>query len=123
MELKVNVTYQKVEKLTTNFETLNEEDVINKTYLHEQLFKKMSHLSKIEKQINEFKSRNRKLSEKVSIERALKTTVQILYDTGLFDNCVNADEVSKKCVLFNKVNERRRSDLEEGNDVIQWFYS
>ena len=54
--------------------------------------------------------RNDKQSEEVSIEKTVETTIQILYDKGLFDNCDNADEV----------NERRRPDLEEvyEDDVV-----
>ena len=45
----------------------------------------------------------------------MKTTTQILYDKGLFDNYDNADEVLKNYLPI-KVNERRRPDLEELKD-------
>ena len=74
------------------------------------------HLSKIEKYYNEFKLQNNKQSvEEVLIQRAVKTTIQILYDKGLFDNYANADNVSED-FLFST---RRRADLEEIKDDIQ----
>ena len=45
----------------------------------------------------------------------MKTTIQILYDNGLFDNFQNADKVLQD-FLFTT---RCRSDLDEVNDVIQ----
>ena len=52
--------------------------------------------------------------EEVLIQRAVKTTIQILYDKGLFDNYDNADEVIKD-FLFT----RRPPDLEES----KWYHS
>ena len=49
------------------------------------------------------------------------TTVQILYDKGLFKKADNADEVLKDYLLM-KVDEGRRPDVKELNDdnnVIQ----
>ena len=48
----------------------------------------------------------------ILIQRAVKTTIQILYDKGLFDNFQNAQEVLKD-FLFTT---RRRPDLEKVND-------
>ena len=50
----------------------------------------------------------------------MKTTIQILYDKGLFDNSNKADEVLKEYLLIEE-NERRRPDLGKINDdnVIQ----
>ena len=62
---------------------------------------------------------NDKSSEEVSIERTVKTTMQILYGQGLFDNYDNMDEVLKDYILIDEVNERRRLDLDSLNDVIQ----
>ena len=45
----------------------------------------------------------------------MKTTIQILYDKGLFDNYANADEVLEDFLLTT----RCRADLEEVNDGIQ----
>ena len=74
------------------------------------------HLSKSEKDFNEFKLQYNKQSvEEILIQRAVKTTIQILYDKGLFDNFQNAEEVLKD-FLFTT---RRRPDLEKVNDDVQ----
>ena len=68
------------------------------------------HLSKLEKDFNEFKLQYNKQSvEEILIQRAVKTTIQIPYDRGLFDNFQNAEEVLKD-FLFTT---RRRPDLED----------
>ena len=71
----------------------------------------------MEKDYNEFKSHYNKQSvEEILIQRAVKTTIQILYDKGLFDNYANADKVLGD-FLFTT---RRRQDLsEQVNDDIQ----
>ena len=52
------------------------------------------HLSKLEKDFNEYKLQyNKQNVEEILIQRAVKTTIQILYDRGLFDNFTNADKV------------------------------
>ena len=107
-------------KKTTIFEAVDDEDVINKGYLDSKLLKKDGHLSKLEKDNNEFKLQYNKQSvEDNSIQRAVETTIQILYDKGLFDNYANADKVLQD-VLFTT---RRRRDLEEVNDNVQGFCS
>ena len=75
------------------------------------------HISYIEKDYNEFKLQyNKQNVEDILIQRAVKTTIQILYDKGLFDNYANADKVLED-FLFTT---RRRIDLsEEVNDVVQ----
>ena len=55
LKLKVYDTYKKDEKLTTNFEAVDDKDVINKGYLDDKLLKINGHLSKLEKDYNEFK--------------------------------------------------------------------
>ena len=113
LKLEVLDTYKKDEKLTTNFEPINNEDVINKTYLDSKLVKTDGHLSKLEKDYNEFKKQYNKQSvEEILIQRAVKTMIQILYDKGLFDNFQNADKVLED-FLFTT---RRRVDLEKVND-------
>ena len=113
LKLEVYDTYKKDEKLTTNFEPVDNEDVINKGYLDEKLLKINGHLTKLEKDFNEFKSQYNKQSvEEILIQRAVKTTIQILYDRGLFDNFQNAEEVLKD-FLFTT---RRRPDLEKAKD-------
>ena len=83
LKLEVHDTYKKDEKLTTNFEPVDNEDVINKGYLDENLIKINGHLSNLEKDYNEFKLQYNKQSvEEILIQRAVKTTIQILYDKG-----------------------------------------
>ena len=55
LKLEVQDTYEKDEKITTNFEPVDDSDVINKGYLDEKLLKINGHLSKLEKDYNEFK--------------------------------------------------------------------
>ena len=100
LKLEVLDTYKKDEKLTTNFEPIDNSDVINKGYLDEKLLKINAHLTKLEKDFNEFKLQYNKQSvEDILIQRAVKTTIQILYDRGLFDNFQNAEEVLKDFYL------------------------
>ena len=68
--------------------------------------------------------RNNKLSEENFFGRAVKTTNQIPYEKGLFDNYIEAYELLIDCLLI-RVNERRRPDLEELNDdkVIERHFS
>ena len=110
LKLEVHDTYKKDEKITTNFEAVDDSDVINKGYLDSNLLKIDGHLSKSEKDFNEFKLQYNKQSvEDILIQRAVKTTIQILYDKGLFDNYANADKVLED-FLFTT---RRRWDLSE----------
>ena len=116
LKLEVHDTYKKDEKITTNFKPVDNEDVINKGYLGEKLVKIDGHLSKLEKDFNEFKLQYNKQSvEEILVQRAVKTTIQILYDRGLFDNFQNAEEVLKDFLFVT----RRRGDLEKVNDVVQ----
>ena len=110
LKLEVHDTYKKDEKLTTNFEPVDNSDVINKAHLDDKLLKINGYLSKLEKDFNEFKLQYNKHSvEEILIERAVKTTIQILYDKGLLDNYANADKVLED-FLFTT---RRRGDLED----------
>ena len=110
LKLEVHDTYKKDEKITTNFEPVNDEDVMNKSFLDEKLLKINGHLSKLEKDYNEFKLQYNKQSvEEILVQRAVKTTIQILYDKGLFDNFQNAEEVLKDFLFVT----RRRGDLSE----------
>ena len=45
LKLGVHDTYEKDEKITTKFEPVNDEDVINKAYLDEKLKKIDGHIS------------------------------------------------------------------------------
>ena len=117
LKLEVHDNYKKDEKLTTNFEPTDNSDVINKGYLVSNLLKIDGHLSKLEKDYNEFKLRyNKQNVEDILIQRAVKTTIQILYDKGLFDKFQIADKVLEDS-LFTI---RRRGDLSnQVNDDIQ----
>ena len=117
LKLELYDTYKKDEKIKTNFEPIDNSDVINKGYQDEKLLKTNGHLSKLEKDYNEFKLQyNKQNVEDILIQRAVKTTIQILYDKGLFDNYANADKVLED-FLFTR---RRRGDLsEQVNDDIQ----
>ena len=109
-KLEVHDTHKKDEKLTTNFEPVDNEDVINKGYLDEKLLKKDGHLSKLEKDYNEYKLQYNKQSvEEIFVQRAVNTTIQILYDKGLFDNYANADKVLEDFSFTS----RRRGDLSD----------
>ena len=110
MKLQVLDAYEKDEKNTTKFEAVNDEDVIDKDYLNEKLSKIEGHLSFLEKKYNEFKLQNNKQSvEELSIQRVVRTTIEILYDKGLFDIYANADKVLEEFLFVT----RRRGDLEE----------
>ena len=94
LKLEVHDTYKKDEKLTTNFQPVDDSDVINLGYLNEKLSKIQGQISHFQKEYNEFKLEYNKQSvEDILIQRAVKTTIQILYDKGLFDNYANADKV------------------------------
>ena len=112
LKLEVYDSYKKDEKITTDFEAVDDKDVINKAHLDEKLLKIDGHLSKLEKDYNEFKLHYNKQSvEEILVQRAIRTTIQILYDKGLFDNYANADKVLED-FLFTT---RRRGDLSEEN--------
>ena len=112
LKLEVHDTYKKDEKLTTDFEPVDNEDVINKGYLDSKLLKIDGHLSKLEKDFNEFKLQYNKQSvEDILVQRAVKTTIQILYDKGLFDHYTNSDKVLEDFLFTTK----RRGDLSEDN--------
>ena len=109
-KLEVHDTYKIDGKITTNFKAVDDEDVINKAYIDEKLKKIDGHISYLGKHYNEFKLQyNRQSREDNLFQRALKTTLQILYDKGLFDNYANADKVLED-FLFTT---RRREDLSE----------
>ena len=112
LKLEVYDTYKKDEKLTTNFDAVDNSDVINKGFLDEKLLKINGHLSKLEKDYNEFKKQyDKQAVEEILVQRAVKTTIQILYDKGLFDHYTNSDKVLED-FLFTT---RRRGDLSEEN--------
>ena len=94
LKVQIHDAYENVEKLTTNFEPTDNKDVITKTHLDEKLLKTNGHLSLLEKDYNEFKLQYNKQSvEDILVQKTVKTTIQILYDKGLFDNYANADKI------------------------------
>ena len=112
LKLEVHDTYKKDEKITTNFEPIDNSDVVNKGYLDEEIKKTNGHIAYIEKDYNEFKKQYNKQSvEEILIQRAVKTTIQILYDKGLFDNYQDADKVLEDFLFVT----RRRGNLSEEN--------
>ena len=111
--------------MKTSFKPHNNEDVINKTYLDEKISRTEGQISNIEKKSSDCKLHNTKQSvEEILIEKAVKTTIQIVYDKGFFDNC-NKGDAGKVLndYFFIEVNDRRRPDSRKVNDVIQWFSS
>ena len=74
-------------------------------------------MSKLEKDYNEFILQYNKQSvEDILVQRAVKTTIQILFDKGLIDKYANADKVLEDFLFATK----RRGDLsEEVNDDVQ----
>ena len=120
LNLEVDDFYKKAEEITTDFEAVYDKDVISKTYLDKKLKKKDRHISYIEKDYNEFKLQyNKQNKEDILIQRALKTTIQVLYDKGLFDNYANIDKILEDFLVTT----RRREDLsEQVSDDIHGFY-
>ena len=103
---EVHDTYKKDEKITTNFEPTDNSDVINKSYLDDIFLKINGHISKFEKHYNEFNLQyNKQNVEDTLFQRAVKTTIQILYDKGLFDNYANADKILEDFFLQQDVEE------------------
>ena len=112
LKFEVHDAYKKDEKLTTNFEPVDNDDVVNEAYLVSKLLKIDGHLSKLQKDYNEFKLQYNKQSvEEILFQRAVKTTIQILYEKGLFDNYANADKVLEDILFVT----RRRGDLSDDN--------
>ena len=54
LELEVHDTFKKDEKLATNFEAVDDEDVINKSLLDENLLKINGQISFLKNDYNEF---------------------------------------------------------------------
>ena len=74
LKLEIHDTYKKDEKITTNFEAVNNELVINKGHLDDKLIKINGHLTKLEKDYNELQY-NKQTVEDISVQRAVKTTI------------------------------------------------
>ena len=100
VKLEVKDTYKKDEKLTTNSEADEYVDVINKGYLDKKFLKINGHISLLEKSYNEvLLNYNKQSVEEIFIQRAVKTTIQFLYDKSLFYAFTNADIVLKDFLL------------------------
>ena len=60
----------------------------NKAFLDEKISKRNGHLSLLEKNYNKFKKHyNKQTAEEILTQRAVKTTIQTLYDKG-FPNAI-----------------------------------
>ena len=94
-----------IKKMKKKQQNLNPKS--QRTFLPNYLLTEISnvegHISFTEKNYIEFRDLER-FNEGVLIEKAVKTTIQILYDKVLFDKYNNADEALKDYQLF----ERRR---------------
>ena len=76
LKLEVHDTYKKDEKITKNFEPVNDQGVINKSDLDEKLKKTAGHISFIENDYNQFKLQYNKQSvEELLVQRAVETTI------------------------------------------------
>ena len=112
-KLEIHDTYKRDEIITTNFEPIDDKYVINKGYVDEKVLKLNGLFSLFEKNYNEFSiNYNKQSVEEIIIQRAVKTTIQILHDKKLFNGFPNAEKVLKDFLFVTK----RRSDLEEVND-------
>ena len=61
------------------------------------------HISSLEKDYNEYKLQyNKEPVEEVLIQRAVKTTIEILYDKGLFEIYANADKVPEAFLFITR---------------------
>ena len=115
LELEVHDSYEK-ENTKTVFEPISSENVMNKAYTDENLIKINGHFVIIRKRIQRIQIQYNKQSlEEILFQRAVKTTIQIVYDKSLFDNFPNAEKVLEDFLSIT----RRRADLEEiiDNDV------
>ena len=93
---QVHDSYQQDEETTKNFRAGNDIDVVNKAYSDEKLSKMEGRLSFLGKDYIEFKLQYNKQSvEELSIQRNVKTTIQKLYNEGLFNGFPNADGALK----------------------------
>ena len=76
MKLETHDTYEKDDKITTNFEPANNENAINNAYLDEKFLKIDGHLLFSVKDYNEFKTHYNKQSvEEILIQKAVKTAI------------------------------------------------
>ena len=94
---------KKNEEIITNVEPIVDSVVINKAYIDEKSKKIDGHVSYLENDYNENKLQYNKQSvEDILIQRAVKTTIQILHENGLFDIFQNANKAFED-FFFNKM--------------------
>ena len=65
LKFEVQDTFKKDENIITNFEPVDNEDVINKGYLDSKLLKIDGHISRLEKDFNEFNLQYNKQNVKI----------------------------------------------------------
>ena len=104
-------------KKTKIFKDTDTSDDINKGYLDEKIFKRKGNISYIEKDYIDFNLQYNKQSvEEVLVQRTVKTTIEILYGKGLFDNYAIGENVIEDFLFVT----RSRDNLsEQVNDDIQ----
>ena len=125
LKAKLNETYKNDEKITSISELFNNEDV-NRTYLDAKKTEVEGYISLIEKNYNQLKRNHEKGKTTLGsfrdltflTERAVKASMRILYDKGLFGSYDNADETlkdysDKEFIEVKEVFERRRPSLNE----------
>ena len=101
LKLELYDTYEKDKKITTNFQPTDDPDVISKAHLNEKLFKINGHSSLSQKDYKELELKyNKQFVQEILIQRAVKTTIQILYHKGLLDAFPEADKVFKDFCLL-----------------------
>ena len=105
LKFKVNKTYKKDEKITTNFEPSSPEDARNKDFLSTTLGEVNGHIVYIEKIIlvkRIFQDPINKLIRTSKIEQAVKVkaTIELVYDRRMCNRNDNADEVIKNYLLI-----------------------
>ena len=94
------------------FESVKDEDVVTKEFLDVKEPKQMDICLTWKKNYKEIDLRSNELRTTSYLGKAVKTTIEISYDLGLFNNFDQADEVLKD-YLLTEVNERRRHGLNE----------
>ena len=85
LKLKVNDSYKKDEKITINFRAIIDEDNICKKFIYTKLPVVKGHLLYPGKFYIYYKY-HEICNGEFLIEKTVKTTIQTLYDKGLFDN-------------------------------------
>ena len=116
VKLKILDTFRKDEKITTNFEPTDDSDVINKAYRDKNLKKIVGHFSYIEHDYKQFILQyNKQTVEEVLVQGTVKTTIQKLFDKGLFDAFPKADKVLQDFFFTTS----RKLDLGQVNYDIQ----